>query len=306
MSYLSNDLVNNVVRYAHIPLSQVTVQETDILAMADDSIRSKLVPLILKHCEEFYVYPCNYTFNANQSIYPIPYRAINMKLRNVELVSSSDPDVRFNLDRLNREDLYTSMSGNVWMKVKKTGFYLEGNNVVLYPMPLQSSTDTIRLNYFIRPNQLVDVSQCAQIQSVNFTNNQITCVSVPSTYSTQNTFDIVKAQPGFDCTAIDQSVTNITGNIITFSSTLPTNISVGDYICLSTTSCVVQVPVELQPLLCQYVVVRVLSAQGDSNALKAALSELETLEKNASLLLAPRVEGNPRRVTNTKSIARLV
>jgi hypothetical protein len=68
----------------------------------------------------------------------------------------------------------------------------------------------------------------------------------------------------------------------------------------------VQVPVELQPLLTQYVVVRVLSAQGDSGALKNAIAELEALEKNASLLLTPRVQGSVKRVVNTRAISRWV
>lgn len=305
MAFLSSDLMNSVKRYGNIPTSQVTFQPADFYALADDSIRSKLVPLILKHCEEFYVYPCNYSVAANQTVFPIPTRAINMILRSVQMVSSTDPDSRVNLDRLNIEDLYAGISGNSRFLVKKSGFYIEGNNVVLYPTPRQG-LDILRLNYFIRPNQLVDVSQCAQVQSVDLNANTITCVSVPSTFSTLNTFDIVKANPGFDCTAIDQAVTSINSGVITFASALPSNISPGDYICLAGTSCVVQVPVELQPLLYQYVIVRILSAQGDEVALKAAVAELKSLEDNASTLLAPRVQGSVQRVTKARSISRWV
>ena len=305
MSYTANDLMNAVIRYAHVPTSQITFQTTDFYALADDSIRAKLVPLILKHCEEFYVYPKNYSIVSGQVAYAIPPRAINMMLRTVQMVSSTDADTRVNLERLNIEDLYSSLSGNSRFLIKKSGFYIEGNNVCLYPTPTQN-LDILRLNYFIRPGQLVDVSTCAQVQSVNLVANTITCVSVPSTYSTLNTFDIVKAQPGFDYTAIDQTVTNITGAVITFSSTLPSNISVNDWVCLAGTSCVVQVPVELQPLLTQYVVVRVLSAQGEKSGLSAAINELEGLEKNAGLLLAPRVQGSIKRVVNSRGINRWV
>lgn len=303
--YLSSDLMADVKRTCNVPTSQITFQSADFYAFGDNSIRSKLVPLILKHCEEFYVYPQNYTVNANQNLYAIPYRAINMMLRSVQIVSSSDQDTRVNLDRLNIEDLYSSISGNPRFLVKKNGFYLQGNNVVLYPTPTQN-LDILRLNYFIRPGMLVDPSVCAQVQSVNLTANTITCVSVPSTFATNQLFDIVKAQPGFDCSAIDQAVTTIVGAVITFTAALPTTISVGDYICPATQSCVVQVPVELQPLLTQYVVVRVLSAQGDQTALKAAIAELETLEKNAGTLLAPRVQGSAKRVTKSRPISRWV
>lgn len=305
MAYLSSDLLNAVMRYSAVPQSQVTFQNTDFYALADDSIRAKIVPLVTSAMEEFYVYEQNTPIAANQSIYPIPYRAIGMKLRSVQVVSTANQDIRVNLERLNPDDLYTSISGSKF-RVQKSGFYIEGNNVVLYPSVVQGA-DNLRLNYLIRPNQLVDPSVCAQITAINFSTNQVTCSGgVPSTWTTSNLVDTVKAQPGFDCTTIDQPITNINSGVITFANVLPSTLSVGDWVCLAGTSCVVQVPVELQPLLTQYVVIRVLTAQGDQNALKAALNELEALEKNASLLLTPRVQGNVRRVTNGRPISRLV
>lgn len=304
MSYLSSDLMAAVKRYSAVPTSQVTFQSIDFYALADDSIRAKIVPLVLKHMAEFYVFPFNYNVVTNQNKYAIPPRAINSILRSVQIVSSTDPDTRVNLDQLSIEDLYAGLTGNVRYLVKKNGFYLEGNNVVLYPTPVQS-LDILRLNYFIRPNQLVDPSACGLITSINVGANTITCAGVPSTWTTSNIMDLVKAQPGFDCTAIDQAITNISNGVITFSSTLPTNVSVGDYVCLAGQSCVVQVPVELQPLLTQYIVVRVLAAQGDAK-LKDAVAELDSLEKNASLLLTPRVQGSVKRVVNARGINRWV
>lgn len=286
-----------------MPTSQVTFTSTDFYALGDDSIRAKIVPLVLKAMAEFYVFPYNYPINQNQGSYPIPSRAINMILRSLEIVSSSDPDSKMNLEQLSREDLFAALSGNNRTLIKKNGFYMEGNNVVLYPTPAQANLDTLRMNIFIRPNQLVDVSACGLISAIDLNAGTITCVSVPSTWTTGNIFDLVKANPGFDCTAIDQAITNISGGVITFSSALPSTVSVGDYVCLAGQSCVVQVPVELQPLLTQYVVVRVLSAQGDSK-LKDAIAELEALEKNASLLLTPRVQGSVKRVIKSRGINR--
>ena len=302
--YTSDDLIAAVKRYSNVPTSQTTFLPTDFLALADDSIKAKLIPLIIKHCEEFYVRPQDYSILNGVSIYAIPTRAVNMMLRSVQMVDLTNSNVRINLTRLNIEDLYTGMSGNRMLS-QKNGFYLEGNNVVLYPPPVQVG-GTLRLNYFIRPNQLVPLASCAQILSINTATNTITCVALPSAWSNANTFDIVKANPGFECTAIDQAATTVTGATITFTTTLPINISVGDYICLATQSCVVQVPPELQPLLFQYVVIRLMSAQGDEKALEAAMRELEALEKNAGVLLAPRVQGSVKRVTNGRAINRLV
>ena len=305
MSFLTTDLLASVQRYAAVPTSQVTFLNTDIYAFGDDSIRGKILPLVIKQMEEFYVYPYDFDVTTNVSKYAIPYRATAMMLRTVQIVSSTDPDTRVNLDRLNIEDLYAGITGNVRYLVKKNGFYLEGNNVVLYPTPVQN-LDILRMNIFIRPNQLVDPSACALITAINPTAQTITTAAVPSAWTTSNLVDLVKAQPGFDATAIDQVITNINSGVITFSSALPTNVSAGDYVCLAGQSCVTQVPVELLPLLTQYIVVRVLSAQKDRSALQDAIAELKTLEENASLLLAPRVQGSPKRVVNARAINRWV
>lgn len=303
--YLSTDLITSVKRRCNVPTSQITFQEADFLALADEETRSKLLPIVLKCMEEFYVSYLDYNVSAQQTVYAIPPRASAMGLRSVQIVSSTDPDTRVNLERLNPEDLYAGISGNARFLVKKNGFYLQGNSVVLYPTPYQS-LDILRLAFYSRPNALVDPTACGLITAINTSTNALTVSTVPSNITNSSIVDLVRAVPGFECTAIDQSISSIISNVITLSSTLPSNVQVGDYVCPQYQSCVVQVPVELQPLLFQYVVVRILSAQGDQTNLKAAVAELESLEKAANLLLAPRVSGSVKRVVNARAINRWV
>lgn len=301
--FLSSDLVTSVKRRCNVPTSQVTFQQTDFYALGDEEIRSKMIPLILKHMEEFYVALYDQNVVLNQAVYAIPYRAVSMSLRDVMMVSSTDPDTRVGLERLNPEDLYAGISGNARFLVKKNGFYLQGNSLILYPTPHQT-LDILRMCYYMRPSQLVDPTVCAQITGIS--GSALTVSVVPSNITTLTTVDFVKANPGFECTAIDQTISSIVSTTITMAVAPPSTLSVGDYICQSNQSCVVQVPVELQPLLFQYVVIRVLSAQGDQGNLKAAVSELEALEKAAGTLLAPRVSGKVKRVVNARAISRWV
>lgn len=303
--FLSSDLITSVKRRCNVPTSQNTFQTADFLALADEEIRSKLLPLVLKHMEEFYVATLDYNVGINQTVYAIPPRATAMALRDVQIVSSTDPDTRVGLERLNPEDMYAGISGNARFLVKKNGFYLQGNSVILYPTPRQA-IDILRLSYYTRPNQLVDANTCGLVTGVNTGARQIMVSVLPSNITASSTVDLVRAVPGFECTAIDQTISGIVSNVITMTSALPSNIQVGDYVCPQYQSCVVQVPVELQPLLFQYVVVRILAAQGDQTNLKAAVAELETLEKSAGLLLAPRVSGKVKRVVNARSINRWV
>lgn len=305
MAYTANDLMDSVKLNCNVPTSQLTFTADNFYALIDQSIRSKLIPLILKQYEEFYVFPKDYNITSGTSSYDIPTRAINMALRSVQIVDSDNPDTRVNLERLNIEDLYAGISGNSRFLVQKNGFYIENNQVVLYPTVTQTIQDILRLNYFIRPGQVVDTAACGQIQSIDTNLNQITCTTVPSSFSASGIFDLVKAQPGFDYLAIDQSLAGLSSNVMTFTDTLPTKLAVGDWVCPQYQSCIVQVPVELQPLLTQYVVVRVLSAQGDAK-LKDAIAELKDLETNAGILLAPRVQGSTKRVVNSRAINRWV
>ncbi len=303
--YLTSDLVTSIQRRSAVPSSQVTFQTTDFYAMLDEEIKSKIVPLILRTIEEFYVRHLDIPIIANQANYPIPTRAIATSLRNVQVIDINNEDNRRELERLAPEDLYSSYSGDYRFTIQKNGFYIEGNDIYIYPTPTQT-INNLRLTYYCRPNLPVDPSQCAQVQSINFTTNQITVVSLPTTFSTLTPLDFVQANPGFDWTAQDMTPTNIAGNVLTFGSALPTDLAVNDYICLSGQTCVVQVPAELHPLLVQYVVVRVLSAQGDSEALQAANFELQQLQENAMTLISPRVIGKAKRATNGRGIGRWV
>lgn len=305
MSFLSTDLITSIKRSASVPTAQTVFQESDFLQMADNEIRSKLVPLVLKTMEELWVRQVDYSIVANQSGYLIPTRAIASALRDVQIIDKNNDQNRIELPRLSPDNLYSSYSGNYYFTVQKSGFYLQGNQVILYPTPTQAN-NILRLSYYCRPNSLVDPTACAQVTAINTSLNQITVSALPSTISTTTPLDFVKANPGFECSAIDQMPTNVAGTVLTFGSSLPADLSVGDYLCLAGQSCVVQVPVELQPLLIQYVVVRVLSSQGDAQALQAAVQELTKLEENALLLISPRVAGQAKRVTNGRSVSRFV
>lgn len=301
---LTSTLVTSIQRRAAVPNAQVTFSSADFYALIDEETESKLVPLILKNIEEYYVADQPYNITSGQNAYAIPYRSIAGKLRDVQVISSTDPESITPLDRLDITDLFASTSSSYRVLIKKSGFYIKGNTVYMYPTPTYSQ-NILNLEYYMRPSTCVDPSVCAQISSINTSSKTVTVASLPSNITTSTTVDFVKTNPGFECTAIDQTITNIAGTVLSFNS-LPATLSVGDYICQSTQTCVVQVPQELLPLLSQYVVVRVLSAQGDLQAYQQAVAELAKLEENALLLISPRVDGKPKKVTNTRGISRFV
>lgn len=302
---LTSDLITSIQARAAIPNAQVTFSTDDFYRFIDEETKSKLIPLILSNMEEYYVRDYQYNITSGVKSYLIPPRAIATKLRDVQLISSANPDVIIPIERLDVSDLYTSSATNRRILIQKCGFYLKGNSVILYPTPTVTQ-DILNLSYYIRPSTPVDPTVCAQITAIDPTLNQITVSALPTNISTLTPVDLVKSTAGFECSAIDRTITSIAGTVLTMSSSLPNDLSIGDWVCQATQTCVVQVPAELIPLLSQYCVVRVLEAQGDLQALQAAMSELQKLETNANMLIAPRVSGKLKRVVNTKGIARFV
>lgn len=275
------------------------------MQMIDEELASKLLPLILEQMEEYYVADYPYNITRGQNAYPLPVRATASMLRDVQIISAADPDSISPLERLQIENLYSSTSSSYRVMIKKSGFYIKSNTVYMYPTP-EYTQNIINLEYYTRPNSSVSPSSCAQIVSINASLNTLTVSSLPSNITTSTPVDFVKVLSGFECTAIDQTITNVAGSVITLSQPLPSNLTVGDYVCQATQSCVVQIPQELLPLLSQYVTVRILSSQGDAQSLQAAKDELTMLQVNAATLISPRISGKPKRVTNTRGVSRFV
>ena len=71
----------------------------------------------------------------------------------------------------------------------------------------------------------------------------------------------------------------------------------GDYVCAEGESPVVQLPVELHPLLVQRVVMKVLEANGGKQ-FDRAKAVCDEMLKDVHSMLAPRSEGSPRYLIN--------
>lgn len=293
MAYTTTELLASLKRRALIPTSQSTYAVADFLALADDEIQSRVVPLVLSAREEYYDYDSDSTLSASTTTYAIPSRAVGGKLRNVAVLDSAGAAL-YNPPRIQPEQLPLVSS-------VATCFYVKGNSIVFPNAPTQGST--LRLTHYIRPNRLVATSAAARITAINTGTKVLTLSSsIPSTFTTSVTYDLIQAQPGFSHLGIDLAVSAASGTSMTFSATLPTNLVVGDWVALAQESPIPQIPADLHPLLAQGVACRVLEGLGDREGLEAATAELTRMEKSALLLVDDRTEGSPQRVVNRNSV----
>jgi hypothetical protein len=293
-SYLTSDLLTTIKTKALIPTNQVTFTDTNLLTIANEELQSAIVPMIMAVREEYFVTYKDTTIADNTGV-AVPARAIGAILRDITIVNGTQ---EFSIPLVPAEEA-PEMSATFYPSGGPVAAFLRGNKVFLAPPT--GTTGSLRLYYFERPNNLVLTTAVGRIDGINLLTNTITLNQVPTAFTLTTSFDFIMAQPTFDLLAKDQIPTQVSGVNFTFAS-LPSNMVVGDYLCLAGESIVPQIPVEYHPVLAQRVVVRVLEALGDVNGTSIAKAKLQELEKYAQDLISPRVQGEAKKISNKRGV----
>lgn len=253
-----------------------------------------MLPLILKVREGYYSFDKDYTLNASGQ-YSIPTRAVGGKVDTVALV---DGTRRLDLVRYFENELYdTSLSP------ESQGFYIKRSKIITLPK-VPNGYPTLRVGYMLRPAKIIATTDAAQITGIDTGTKTVTLSSIPSNFSTSLIYDIVQAEPHFDTLGIDLVATQVTSTTITFSDSLPDDLVVGDWVSIAGTTPVIQVPVELQPLLEQYVANTCLKSQTDLEAYKAGVLDAKTMRDDVLSLITPRAQGEGKKLVNRTGMLR--
>lgn len=208
------------------------------------------------------------------------------------------------LRRIEPIEQWNNNYGTSWLPGTVQGYFLQNTDLRLMLNPPSGST--LRMQYFLRPNRVVPVDQCGTITAIDTNTNEVTidADTMPAgdgLFTTSDTYDLIRGTPGFETLAMDQTVTSISGvdlNVFTFADDLPEGLAIGDFMCFAGESPVAQIPVELQPLLTQRLVVKVLEALGDPKV-EVAKKMLDEQKLTSLIETQPRTEGDARYVKNT-------
>lgn len=275
MAFDTTRLLSQIKVKGDIPYGKFT--DTEILDVAYDCLLSEIVPLIIESRQNFYVTSKDYAITANEAEYYIPARALNGVLREVKIATNG---ALYDLDRIDQEDESTTLTGC------PEKFLIRGNYLVLSPTP--STTDgTLRVYYFIRPSKLVKTSECCIITNIN---GMDVTATAPSSWTTSNTFDLVKGSEHFDILQQDLVASSVGAGHIVFTSTLSNKLTVGDYVCKSGESCFPMLPVEGHVSLIYSTVASLLEAIGDPQAASVA-EKARFLRESFQQILKLRVQG---------------
>lgn len=150
--YSSNTLIEAVKRNIAFPIAQVTFNEDDILRFADEEMFLEQVPSIMQFHEEYFVFNEETPLLPNVSKYPIPKRAIGMKIRDLFYRDTQGQLVE--MSRINPDD-------KSYMQTKGDSFptpiyyYMENNSVVISPSVGPTPVGHLAFSYYLRPNSLV-------------------------------------------------------------------------------------------------------------------------------------------------------
>lgn len=301
--YTVTGLINSLKKRGVIPVSQKTYDTPDLIRIFDEELRLKVVPFVMTVRENYFTSLYDQTIVSGQANYGLAPRSIGDKMKNLYYVDTQNRE--FEITRLDYDDKPFLQFPDTNQTGIPRFFYFQDDQIILIPTPDGTAQGTIRQHYYRRRSALVDVTAVGQITSINTGTGVLTLNNVPTTFTTAVTYDFVKATPNFKIYTMDATASAVTTSSITFA-TLPTGLTVGDYICLSQESPIPQISYELFPLLIQRSLEIILRGINDLAGSKKAEDESEKLEASARKLISDRVDENTKKIYSPNNISNWV
>jgi hypothetical protein len=298
---LADDLVTSVKRAVTVPANQALLQNSDFLAMADEILGSRIVPLLESVDEEWFITTTLTALVDNQNEYDIPYRAAGRGLRDLKIVDSSGN--RRSLAKIALEDAhsYEALTDLI-------GFHFLGDRIRLVPAITTAPAQSLEFWWRLPPSKLVTASSAGKVSSISVgvSTTTITTTGLPSTFMAGTLCDFVRAKSGSPILSFDVTATSVASSQIVFNNAdVPDDLVAGDYVCICGESPVLNnIPNEALGLIRSHVSYRVLMAIGDFDAAKMVLDDIAVEERSLKSLLQPRIDGEPTVIINRRSLVR--
>lgn len=310
MAWTTADLISAVRRQAFMPDVADLVDSTrgqftdaELLAIADEEIASSFVDHLRALRDESRVtYEDTACTGARMRI-ELPERAMVRGVRRVHYVTA---------DGVEGQEIPAIMPADAWQQ--SPGVFLGSEALVRYfeaddiVLPTSPTSGWIRVYYQRQLPRLALVSDCAQIESI--AGLVATVDATPWWVAIDQLVDVVRGSSPFQALDTDLEVGASTGTTITLT-TWPHVADVvqsgglstlrQDYICARDTTCCPPLPREWHAALYSCVVVRVLEAVGDMQAIGAA-RDLRDRRIDAMVRAStPRDVGRTERIVNRAS-----
>lgn len=302
--YDTDALIESIKRRINIPASQITFENSDLLAFANEEMSLSVVPAIMSLHEDYLLFSEDVACSAT-AVYNIPYRAVGNKLYDLQYIDENDNV--YEMTRTTEGDVPNYQGGAGANQAY--AYYIKNNKVIPLPSTESLTTGSLRFIYFIKPAELVDMDRVGIISGINRTTGEIVVSNstVPSHFSVNIQYDLYRVKSPHSVLAIDLTaiaVNSTTKTITLDPDDIPSDLAVGDHISMATESGIPQIPSDLHVLLAQKVAERVLEAQGDVEGLQAAKMKSAEMENRASNIIDNRVDESPIKLVNRNGVLR--
>ena len=288
--YATAELIENIKRRCSVPTSQLTFTDEAFVALANDELQGEVVPLIMSTREEYFVEEIDIP-SPSDGVIAIPSGAVGAKLRSVCYVQQSNPLVLINLPRI---DLDVVAGVGFFNFNTLAGFYVQGNNLILYPNTSVPTNTTIRLYFYRRTLVLADDANYGQVVSIDENTNTVVLSFVPYGWAAGTEVNSVSSEPNFATTCSLATIQSVSSPSVVLDTV--EGIEVGDYIAPYGYSAVPQVPVEAHAYLAQLTAVKVLESLGDREGMQAAQAKADKLRENLLVMISQRVDGSVKKI----------
>ncbi len=296
--YSVAELIANIKRRCAVPTSQLTYTNEDWSLMANDTLQGEVVPLVMSARQEYFVDFID-VVNPSDGIIDIPDVAVGAKLRAVCWVQTPDaqPLSMVSLPRLDL-DVVAGFGAVNSTPYTIAGFYVQDNQICVYPNTGIPAGQTIRLYYYRRSLVLAAPTTYSRVLSVDELNTELILDRVPAGFLVGGQINAISPLPNFAITNADATITAVSSPTLVLDSV--DGISVGDYISEFGFAAVPQIPVEAHAYLAQLTAVMALEGLGASDAASKAKEKAETLKTNILIMFSERVDGSIKKLVHPK------
>ncbi len=289
--YNTEILIQSIKQACSVPTSQLTYTDATWAQMSTRMLQTLVVPLIMSTREDYFVKYEDVVSPADGRI-PFPTDAVGSKLRNVAYIAQQNPLIVINLPRI---DIDVVAGVGFYNIVTLAGFYVEGEDIVLYPNTSVPTNTPIRLWYYRRCLDIAAPDKFGQVQSVDTMSNTVVLDFVPYTWAAGTELNAIGSQPNF-LVNNESTIVNLSSPSIILDDV--TGIEVGDYISDRGYSAIPQIPVEAMNYLAQVVAVVALEGLGDRDGMAAADKVAGVMKDNLMVMISQRVDGSVKKVIN--------
>lgn len=286
----SSVLIEKVRRGMSLPNVENRFSDAALLDLANDELQATILPWLFSLREDYLITSQDYTLSTLPTgSLRFPTYASGRTLKDVWVSkdgSAWKPLQRIGLDEAWRYDESESDSPQ--------SFVMRGDEILLRPKPSSSTVGFLRVYYHILPNKLV--SDARSVRITGLSDDTLTVASVPSFFSPNAFLDVISQKPDYQVVLRDQEISSATTTTVTLVGYGPTNtlgdngFEIGQAVCLAGETADTPLPTEVNQLLAQATIVRVLESMNAPQQLSLALNRFDRLKTQLRDILTPRSE----------------